>query len=167
MVIANAIAEQVADAVEAFATVLFVSKNERPTQLQALLDHDDFGGNKAALGRALGYKNGAFIRQMIDGDRPITEKTIDLICGLKGGRYRHIFGAQSASLAGAAGVSPSLEQALEVLGIALARSLADDVRDDVADALAKLARRRGQERDQRQVLALLSSPTEKQQRPSA
>lgn len=34
-------------------------------------------GGKAALGRMLGYKDGAFIGQMIRGERPITEKTID------------------------------------------------------------------------------------------
>lgn len=33
-------------------------------------------GGKAALGRLLGYKDGAFVRQMIAGERPITEKTI-------------------------------------------------------------------------------------------
>jgi putative intracellular protease/amidase len=30
-----------------------------------------FGGDKAALGRALGYRSGAFVRQMIEGERPI------------------------------------------------------------------------------------------------
>lgn len=41
-------------------------------RLQALADK--FGGN-ALLGRALGYADGAFVGQMLRGDRPITEKT--------------------------------------------------------------------------------------------
>lgn len=55
----------------------------------------------------------------------------------------------------AAAVAPTLEQALEVLGMELAREMAEEVRDDVADALAKLARRRGSVRDQAQLLHLL------------
>lgn len=39
----------------------------------------DYKGGRAALGRFLGYKDGAYIRQMIDGERPITEKTIQAI----------------------------------------------------------------------------------------
>jgi hypothetical protein len=33
------------------------------------------GGN-AALGRALGYRDGAFVGQMLRGERPVTEKTL-------------------------------------------------------------------------------------------
>lgn len=33
-------------------------------------------GGKAALGRRLGFRDGAFVGQMIRGERPITEKTI-------------------------------------------------------------------------------------------
>lgn len=50
---------------------------------------------------------------------------------------------------------PTLEQALAVLGRALAQELPHDVREDVADALAKLARRGGTDRDQHQVILLL------------
>lgn len=57
---------------------------------------------------------------------------------------------------------PSLEQALEVLGIELAKQMPDDVRRDVADALAKLAERRGQERTQAMVAALLQTTFGKQ-----
>ena len=42
----------------------------RKSRLRELLDHQDFGGNKAELGRALGYKNGAHVYQMLDGRRP-------------------------------------------------------------------------------------------------
>lgn len=41
-------------------------------------------GNKSDFGRKLGYKDGAFIRQMMAGKRPITEKTIMQIEGLHG-----------------------------------------------------------------------------------
>lgn len=44
-------------------------------------------GNATEFGRMAGYKDGAFIRQMVAGDRPITEKTIERlenIHGLKG-----------------------------------------------------------------------------------
>jgi hypothetical protein len=57
--------------------------------------------------------------------------------------------------AGVQGSPISLSSALERLGIELARDMPADVREDVADALHKLALRRGQERDQTQVLALL------------
>ena len=45
----------------------------RKTRLKALASK--FGGN-ASLGRVLGYRDGAYIGQMIGGHRPITEKTI-------------------------------------------------------------------------------------------
>lgn len=41
-------------------------------------------GNKTSLGVALGYTSGAFVRQMIEGERPITEKTIAKIHALPG-----------------------------------------------------------------------------------
>lgn len=44
---------------------------------------DKFDGN-APLGRALGYKDGAYVRQMIAGERPITEKTVAKAEKLKG-----------------------------------------------------------------------------------
>lgn len=56
----------------------------------------------------------------------------------------------------------SLADALEVLGIELAREMPQDVREDVADALHKLALRRGAERDQQQVISLLASPGKRQ-----
>ena len=41
-----------------------------------MLDLSERLGGNAPLGRALGYKDGAFVRQMIEGERPITEKTV-------------------------------------------------------------------------------------------
>jgi SOS-response transcriptional repressor LexA len=43
-------------------------------------------GNRTAFGRRLGYKDGAFVRQMLSGDRPITEKTIRTIEAIPGMR---------------------------------------------------------------------------------
>lgn len=61
----------------------------------------------------------------------------------------------------------SLEDALQRLGIELARDMPDDVRDDVADALHKMAKRRGAARDQEQVLALLADPPRKRRADAA
>lgn len=47
----------------------------RQTRLLALVK-DKHGGNKTACGRALGYEDGAYVRQMLAGGRPITEKKI-------------------------------------------------------------------------------------------
>lgn len=41
-----------------------------------LLAAADKEGGKAALGRLLGFKDGAFIGQMIRGERPVTEETV-------------------------------------------------------------------------------------------
>lgn len=45
----------------------------RRERLEALATHM---GGRAALGRALGYKDGGYVNHMITGIRPITEKTI-------------------------------------------------------------------------------------------
>ena len=41
-------------------------------------------GGKAPLGRMLGYRDGAFISQMVSGIRPITEKTVEACEALPG-----------------------------------------------------------------------------------
>lgn len=41
-------------------------------------------GGKATLGRTLGYKDGAFVGQMIRGERPITEKTLKALGDIRG-----------------------------------------------------------------------------------
>lgn len=41
-----------------------------------MLDLSERLGGNAPLGRALGYKDGAYVRQMIAGERAITEKTV-------------------------------------------------------------------------------------------
>ncbi|WP_313075809.1 S24 family peptidase [Melaminivora sp.] len=55
------------------------------------------GGN-APLGRRLGYKDGAFVGQMLRGERPITEKTIEVAEGLQG--YSGWFDPPSEAQAG-------------------------------------------------------------------
>jgi transcriptional regulator with XRE-family HTH domain len=60
--------------------------------------------------------------------------------------------------------SQTLSAALEALGIALAKDMTPDVRADLGDAFKKLVERRGNYRDQRFVLALLSEPPGKQRR---
>lgn len=42
------------------------------------------GGNVSAFGRRLGYKDGAFVRQMLAGTRPIREKTVAAVEALPG-----------------------------------------------------------------------------------
>ena len=59
--------------------------------------------------------------------------------------------------AAAAAPAPTLTQALETLGIALAADMPDDVRQDAADLLAKLAQRHGAERHQAELSQLLQA----------
>jgi hypothetical protein len=51
---------------------------------QRMLDLAERLGGRAPLGRALGYKDGAFVRQMIEGEKPITEKTVAKVERLPG-----------------------------------------------------------------------------------
>ncbi|MFY3433931.1 S24 family peptidase [Achromobacter mucicolens] len=64
-----------------------VELNEfRMGRLSAAVDHVS-KGNKTDFGRRLGYKDGAFVRQMLSGIRPVTEKTIwaiEAMPGMKG-----------------------------------------------------------------------------------
>lgn len=42
------------------------------------------GGNVTAFGRLLGYSGGAFVRQMLQGNRAVSDKTVRCIEGLRG-----------------------------------------------------------------------------------
>jgi phage repressor protein C with HTH and peptisase S24 domain len=55
----------------------------RVERLAAALEQK-FEGNRSELGRALGHRDGAFVRQMLAGTRPITEKTVLAIEALPG-----------------------------------------------------------------------------------
>lgn len=87
---ANATALQGASATGRFivtiATLFSMNLEEliafRMERLKAAVKH--FKGSKTALGVALGYTDGAFIRQMLLGKRHITENTTRAIEGLEG-----------------------------------------------------------------------------------
>lgn len=68
---------------------------DRMQRLQKLLDVH-FNGRKDELGKFLGYKDGAFVRQMLSGTRPISEKTIDKINSIK--RFNNWFGGGDLSV---------------------------------------------------------------------
>lgn len=53
-------------------------------------------GGKAALGRLLGYKDGAFVGQMLRGERPVTEETVLKLEAKPA--YKGWFGAPTAGL---------------------------------------------------------------------
>jgi len=58
-------------------------------------------GDKSAYGRRLGFKDGAFIRQMLSGSRAISEKTIRLIESMPSmaGWFTQTEGSQPPALA--------------------------------------------------------------------
>jgi SOS-response transcriptional repressor LexA len=60
-----------------------------------LSDAAEKAGGKAALGRLLGYVDGAFVGQMINGIRPVTEKTVNALEALPG--YTSWFRAPAAA----------------------------------------------------------------------
>lgn len=58
-------------------------KDYRIARLSAAVDKV-CAGNKSEFGRKLGYTDGAFVRQMLAGTRPITEKTVMQVEALHG-----------------------------------------------------------------------------------
>jgi len=56
---------------------------QRRELLSKAIDHLT-QGDRTAFGRRLGFKDGAFIRQMLSGSRSVSEKTIRLIESLPG-----------------------------------------------------------------------------------
>jgi len=95
----------------------------RVQRLQALLEKK-FGGKKVELGRALGHKSGAFVRQLVERERPITEKTVQAVERLPG--CSGWFDSDAAPMAAAdPSEGPVDEAVLEALGViraALARA---------------------------------------------
>lgn len=73
----------IAQASEALAN-LSVVKDVQSWRRKRLSDAAKKKGGKAALGRALGYKNGAFVGQMLSGMRPVSEKTVEAIEAMHG-----------------------------------------------------------------------------------
>lgn len=75
--IAFATDSQVAFAIAASATVAAMDDNQlQGWRIKRLAELAKREGGNAALGRRLGYKDGAFIGQMLRGERPVSEKTV-------------------------------------------------------------------------------------------
>lgn len=89
---------QVANALVAHATVKFMEEHQiqawRIKRLAAMVERE---GGKAPAGRKLGYKDGAFVGQMLRGERPITEKTVLAVHALSG--YAGWFNEDAGELA--------------------------------------------------------------------
>lgn len=85
-------------------------------------------GGKAALGRLLGYRDGAMVGQMLRGERPITEGTVAKLEAKPG--FRDWFSRDTglrepaASYADSIGTHPAEQQVLEDLRILLPRDRA-------------------------------------------
>ena len=87
-------------AIASLAPATFIRMDERQKWRQERLEALAAKiGTKAELGRLLGYKDGAFVGQMISGLRPITEKTIEAAEKLRGPDGRSFAGwfAQGAT----------------------------------------------------------------------
>lgn len=95
--------------------------------MRALLEHPAFGGNKVALGRALGYSSGAYIRQMLDCERPVLESLIARVDDLRHGRFRGWFAKDHAPQSAPEPVL-SIEELLQPATGEQLRALADQVR---------------------------------------
>ncbi len=52
------------------------------SRINNLMKSCELVGGKAALGRLLGYKDGAYVGQMLRGERPVTEKTISQLAAI-------------------------------------------------------------------------------------
>ncbi|MDA8456023.1 S24 family peptidase [Acidovorax sp. GBBC 3334] len=66
-------------------------------------------GNVTAFGRVLGYRDGAFVRQMLSGSRAVSDKTVRAIEGLRG--MRQWFQPQGPSLLPRVGEADGLYEA--------------------------------------------------------
>lgn len=140
----------------------------RRDQLKRLLERH---GTLVKLGSELGMtKRDSTLSQIINqstGSRSKTPKAmgsalarrIEKTLGLEIGWMDNDPSLPPASHPHAA---PTLEQALEVLGLALAADMPEDIREDLGDTLSKLARRKGLARDQLTVAHLLLSALSKQ-----
>jgi len=83
--IAFATASQEAFATEASATVWLMDEHElQEWRIKRLADLAQREGGNAALGRRLGYKDGAYVGQMLRGERVISEKTVMAVHNIPG-----------------------------------------------------------------------------------
>jgi len=103
----------------------------RIERLEALVQKE---GGKAALGRKLGYRDGAFIGQMLRGERPVSEKTVQTVNALP--EYKGWFSIENQNIV-IKNDNSKLPEALAVVAAALCR--ADDLTiDQVRPLLARL-----------------------------
>lgn len=129
---------------------------------------DDHGGPaKVILDRRLPRSQESYLSQLLNGYSFGSRAARNMESRL-GMPLRYLEGSSSSGEPLAARepmpiLRPTLTQALEVLGLALARDMPAEQREDIADALAKLARRQGSARDQGLVLTLIEAPSEKRQ----
>ena len=130
--VASAIGTQAANAIDAFATVEDVPEDvqkHRRDRLAALLQHADFGGNQVSLGKALGYASGAYIRQLIAGERSVSEKTIAKIESIYGGRFKGWFAGPAAENAGQEPVNTSTQGVVSMPRDWMSRELQSELDD--------------------------------------
>jgi hypothetical protein len=64
---------------------------QRQARLLALVEDAEFAGRRVTLGQALGFRDGAYIRQLIEGERPISERLIERVHSMRGGKFRGWF----------------------------------------------------------------------------
>lgn len=69
----------------------------RQARLRALSEHPDYRGNRAKLGRDMGLASGAYVRQMLEGERPVSEKRIAQLHSMRGGKFRGWFDRPDAT----------------------------------------------------------------------
>jgi phage repressor protein C with HTH and peptisase S24 domain len=110
----------------------------RIARLTAAVDHVS-KGNKTDFGRRLGYKDGAFVRQMLTGIRPVTEKTIwaiEAMPGMKG--WFEIEGAAVTPTTLPAGTDWPFRTVLEAEIRALPSSQLSELEGAIGLAIAQL-----------------------------
>lgn len=118
-------------------------------------------GTKAELGRRLGYKDGAFVRQMLAGERPITEKTVAALSRIR--ELSGLFATPAAQSTAAPTLSTAPPDLAAALPVVLGRlpGLDDYAADKVLDAIrAAITGKATLERIERDLLQWLNEPRE-------
>lgn len=130
-----------------------------PDRIKLLEQAAELVGGKAQLGRALGYKDGAFVGQMLRGERPVSEKTLALMRSLHA--LAPLFGTPQIAdpVAPAPPSPPDLAEVLVALGNELAKVPASQ-REAAATLLAGWARDGGADHWRGLLLQLLQSPAQ-------